>query len=71
VRINVQLIDVVSEGHLWSQEYDRELTEVFSIQRDIAARVAERLRVPLTGVQEQRADLRPQDQAAFVGRTEH
>jgi TolB-like protein/DNA-binding winged helix-turn-helix (wHTH) protein len=71
VRINVQLIDVVSEGHVWSQEYDRELTEVFSIQRDIAARVADRLRVPLTGVQEQRADLRPQDQAAFVGRTEH
>jgi TolB-like protein/DNA-binding winged helix-turn-helix (wHTH) protein len=61
VRINVQLIDVVSEGHLWSQEYDRELTEVFSIQRDIAARVADRLRVPLTGVQERWADLRPQD----------
>jgi TolB-like protein/DNA-binding winged helix-turn-helix (wHTH) protein len=60
VRINVHLIDVVSEGHLWSQEYDRELTGAFSIERDIAARVADRLRVPLTGVQERRAALRPQ-----------
>jgi TolB-like protein/DNA-binding winged helix-turn-helix (wHTH) protein len=60
VRINVQLIDAVSEGHVWSQEYDRELTGAFSIQRDIAARVADRLRVSPTGVQERRADIRPQ-----------
>jgi TolB-like protein len=71
VRINVQLIDVVSEGHLWSEEYDRELTDVFSIQRDIAARVADGLRVPLTGVQEHGTDLRPQDQAGFFWRTDH
>jgi TolB-like protein/DNA-binding winged helix-turn-helix (wHTH) protein len=62
VRINVQLIDVVSEGPLWSQEYDRELTGAFSIQRDIAARVADRLREPLTGVQERRAAAYPQNQ---------
>jgi TolB-like protein len=64
VRINVQLIDVLSEGRLWSQEYDRELTGTFSIQRDIAARVADRLGVPLTGVQERRAAVYPQDQPA-------
>jgi TolB-like protein/DNA-binding winged helix-turn-helix (wHTH) protein len=58
VRINVQLIDVISEGYVWSQEYDRELTGAVSIQRDIAARVADHLRVPLTGVQERGADLR-------------
>jgi TolB-like protein/DNA-binding winged helix-turn-helix (wHTH) protein len=47
MRINAQLIDVVSEGHLWSQEYDRELTGVFSIQKDIATRVAQQLKVQL------------------------
>jgi TolB-like protein len=64
VRINAQLIDVVSQGHLWSQEYDRELTGVFGIQRDIATRIVDLLKVPLTAVQERRADLRSQDQTA-------
>jgi TolB-like protein len=58
VQISVQVIDVASEGHVWSLEYDRELTGGGSMQRDIAARVANRLRVPLTGVEEGRADLR-------------
>ena len=44
VRISAQLIDVASQGHLWSQEYDRELTEVFEIQSDIATRVAQWLK---------------------------
>jgi TolB-like protein/DNA-binding winged helix-turn-helix (wHTH) protein/Flp pilus assembly protein TadD len=48
VRISAQLIDVASQGHLWSQEYDRELTGVFEIQRDIATRVAQRLKVQMT-----------------------
>ena len=48
VRINAQLIDVASQGHLWSQEYDRELTEVFGIQRDIANRVAQWLNGQVT-----------------------
>jgi TolB-like protein len=64
VRINVQLIDVVSEGHVWSQEYDGELTGAFSIQRDIAARVADRLRLPLTGVQERRTAIHLRDHPA-------
>jgi len=45
VRISAQLIDVASQGHVWSQEYDRELTEVFGIQSDIATRVAQWLKV--------------------------
>jgi TolB-like protein/DNA-binding winged helix-turn-helix (wHTH) protein len=48
MRINAQLIDVISQGHLWSQEYDRELTGVFGIQKDIASRVAQQLKVRLT-----------------------
>src|SRR5262245_41629695 len=44
VRISAQLIDVASQGHLWSQEYDRELTEVFDIESDIATHVAQWLK---------------------------
>ncbi|MGH8056199.1 MAG: winged helix-turn-helix domain-containing protein, partial [Candidatus Entotheonellia bacterium] len=48
VRVSAQLVDVASQGQLWSQEYDRALTGVFEIQRDIATRVAQRLKVQLT-----------------------
>ena len=48
VRVSVQLIDVASQGHLWSQEYIRELTGVFATQRDIATHLAQGLRVQLT-----------------------
>ena len=48
VRISAQLIDVASQGHLWSQEYDREVTGVLGIQTDIATHVAQRLNLPAT-----------------------
>jgi adenylate cyclase len=54
VRISAQLIDVASQGHLWSQEYDRELKGVFAIQSDIATRVAQRLKVQLSAGEKQR-----------------
>jgi TolB-like protein/DNA-binding winged helix-turn-helix (wHTH) protein/Flp pilus assembly protein TadD len=56
VRISAQLIDVASQGHLWSQEYDRELTGVFDIQRDIATRVAQRLKVQLSAGEKRRIE---------------
>ena len=43
VRISVQLIDVASDKHLWAQNYDRRLEDVFVIQSDVANRVAESL----------------------------
>lgn len=56
VRISAQLIDVASQGHLWSQEYDRELTGVFAIQRDIATRVAQQLKVQMSAGEWQRIE---------------
>jgi TolB-like protein/Flp pilus assembly protein TadD len=56
VRISAQLIDVASQGHLWSQDYNRELTEVFAIQSDIATRVAQQLKVQITAGEKQRLD---------------
>jgi adenylate cyclase len=47
LRITVQLIDVVSQAHLWSEDYDRELTDVFAIQSDVAQHVARALQITL------------------------
>ncbi|MBI3859345.1 MAG: hypothetical protein HY296_03785 [Thaumarchaeota archaeon] len=49
VRITTQLIDARNDRHLWAQSYDRDLTDVFAIQGDIAERVAEALKVQLLG----------------------
>jgi TolB-like protein/DNA-binding winged helix-turn-helix (wHTH) protein len=56
MRINAQLIDVISQGHLWSQEYDRELTGAFGIQKDIATRVAQQLKGQLRAGWKQRIE---------------
>ena len=47
VRISVQLIDANKEGHLWAENYNRELQDVFEVQSDIAHKVAESLKVRL------------------------
>ena len=62
MRINALLIDVASQGHLWSQEYDRELTGVFSLQNDIATRVAQGLKGQLTIAEKRRTELPVQTQ---------
>jgi len=55
VRINVQLVDAESDVQLWAESYDRELTaaDVFSVQADIAAAVAEQLRATLLPTEQQ------------------
>src|SRR5437870_8202839 len=47
LRINVELVDVERDEHVWSQSYNRELAEVFAIQSDIASKVADALQVHL------------------------
>jgi len=47
IRINVQLVDPSDEEPKWSQQYDREIRDIFEIQTDIARRVAEALRVQI------------------------
>jgi tetratricopeptide (TPR) repeat protein len=48
MRISVQLIRVLNEGHLWSDVYDREWKDIFDVQSDIAQRIAEELKTVLT-----------------------
>src|SRR2546421_817239 len=54
LRIAAQLISVADGFHLWSETYDRDMTDIFAIQSDIAIRVAEALKVQLLGEIEQR-----------------
>src|SRR5262249_25332313 len=48
VRINAQLIDARNDGHLWAQTYDRDLSDVFTIQSEIAQTIAEQLQAHLS-----------------------
>ena len=47
LRITAQLIDVASEGHLWTETYDRPYADVFAVQSDVAQQVASALQVAL------------------------
>jgi TolB-like protein len=49
VRITVQLINAVSGFHMWSQTYDRSLTDILRVQADVATSVAQQLKVTLAG----------------------
>jgi adenylate cyclase len=49
VRINVQLIDAQSGGHIWAERFDRSLEDIFEIQDEVTQRIVEALKVSLTG----------------------
>jgi len=48
VRVIVQLIDAASDAHLWSETYDRELKDIFSVQSEIAQNIATSLKAKLS-----------------------
>ena len=49
IRVTAQLVKAADGFHLWSERYDREMTDVFAIQDEIAASITEELRSSLTG----------------------
>jgi serine/threonine protein kinase/Tfp pilus assembly protein PilF len=61
VRVNVQLIKAASDSHVWADTFDRKLTDIFSVERDIAKAVADRLQAKLTGEEEQVITAKPTD----------
>src|SRR4030095_15105121 len=48
VRVNVQLVDTRTDGHLWAETYDRDLADVFAIQSEIAKTIADQLQAKLS-----------------------
>ena len=54
VLITAQLIDAQTDAHLWSDTFERELTDIFAIQREIATAIADQLQVSLSGAEQAR-----------------
>ena len=61
VRVNVQLIKADNDSHLWADTFDRKLTDVFSVESEVAKAVADQLRAKLTGEEEQVITAKPTD----------
>jgi TolB-like protein/Tfp pilus assembly protein PilF len=61
VRVNVQLIKAANDSHLWADTFDRKLTDIFSVESEVAKAIADQLRAKLTGQEEQVIAAKPTD----------
>jgi TolB-like protein len=61
VRVNVQLIKAANDSHVWAEIYDRKLTDIFSVESDIAKAITTQLQTHLTGQEEQVIAAKPTD----------
>ena len=66
VRVNVQLINALTDAHLWADTYDRKLIDIFSVESEIAKTIADTLQAKLTGSEKQMIAAQPtNDTAAY------
>src|SRR5512132_1781341 len=61
VRVNVQLIRAANDSHLWADTFDRKLTDIFSVESEVAKAIADQLQAHLTGKEEQAIAAKPTD----------
>jgi TolB-like protein/Flp pilus assembly protein TadD len=61
VRVNVQLIKAANDSHLWAETFDRKLTDIFSVETEVAKAIADQLRAKVTGLEEQVIAAKPTD----------
>ena len=59
VRVNVQLINALTNAHIWAEIYDRKLTDIFSVESDIATKIADELRAKLSGSEKEAMSKKP------------
>jgi TolB-like protein/class 3 adenylate cyclase len=64
IRVTTQLIEVAGDKHLWVQNYDRSLDDVFQVQSDVAKQVADALRVRILAPEKERISKRPTENTA-------
>jgi len=65
--VNVQLINADNDEHIWAEDYDRDLTDVFAIQTDLAQKIVYTLQAKLSPNEKARLDRRPtQDPNAYL-----
>jgi TolB-like protein/Tfp pilus assembly protein PilF len=61
VRINVQLIKAANDSHIWADSFDRKLTDIFSVESEVAKAIADQLRAKLTGQEAEAVAAKPTD----------
>lgn len=64
ILLNIQLIEASTDKHLWSNQYKREVKDIFQLQQEIAQRIAEEIKAVITPVEKQRIEKRPTDNLA-------
>src|SRR5437763_10286120 len=67
VRVNVQLIRADHESHLWTETYDRKLTDIFGVENDVAKSIAQSLQAKLSGREEKAFGIKPTDNPEAYG----
>ena len=66
IHLNAQLIDTRTDTHVWAEQYDRDLNDLFAIQSEIAQKVAEQLRAKISASEKLAIESKPTaDLAAF------
>ena len=63
VRVNVQLINAETDEHMWAEDYDRDLTDVFAIQTDLAQQIVRELQAKLSPMEKAQMERRPTENA--------
>jgi TolB-like protein/Tfp pilus assembly protein PilF len=61
VRVNVQLIKAANDTHLWGETFDRKLTDIFSVESEVAKAIADQLQAKLTGREKEIVAAKPTD----------
>src|SRR5437870_3273764 len=61
VRVNVQLIKAANDSHLWADTFDRKLTDIFSVESEVAKAIADQLQVKLSGKEQKDIAAKPTD----------
>jgi TolB-like protein/Flp pilus assembly protein TadD len=59
VRVNVQLINAETDEHMWAEDYDRDLTDVFAIQTDLAQQIVRELQAKLSPSEKAQIERKP------------
>ncbi|UCC82658.1 MAG: tetratricopeptide repeat protein, partial [Gemmatimonadota bacterium] len=67
VRVNAQLIDAQTDEHLWAEIYDRDLTDIFAVQSDIAQQIVAALQATLTPAEKEVIERKPTDNMEAYG----
>src|SRR5262249_28598339 len=66
IHLNAQLIDARTDNHIWAEQYDRALPDVFSVQTEIAQKVANQLSAKISGAEKRAIETKPtQDLQAY------